>query len=103
VGTKIPAENARRPNQREPNAKSLRARRSCGTKARCVKPPFQRIPLAEGQRPLRHTHGSHALNGRPGGKGVPAASGTTSGYLTTARDARLAAMKGFDEKDDRRR
>jgi len=48
---------------------------------------------------FRHTHGSHALNGRPGGKGVPAASGTTSGYLTTARDARLAAMKGFGEKD----
>ena len=58
---------------------------------------------------LRHTHGSHALNGRPGrGSGVPiqvvqnnlghASIGTTSGYLTTERDARLAAMKGFGEK-----
>ena len=57
---------------------------------------------------FRHTHGSHALNGRPGGKGVPiqvvqnnlshASIGTTSGYLTTERDARLAAMKGFGEK-----
>ena len=54
---------------------------------------------------FRHTHGSHALNGRPGRKGVPvqvvqnnlghASIGTTSGYLTTERDARLAAMKGF--------
>jgi len=57
---------------------------------------------------FRHTHGSHALNGRPGGKGVPiqvvqnnlghASIGTTSGYLTTERDARLAAMKGFGDK-----
>ena len=58
---------------------------------------------------LRHTHGSHALNGRPGDDGgVPiqvlqnnlghASIGTTSGYLTTERDARLAAMKGFGEK-----
>jgi integrase len=57
---------------------------------------------------FRHTHGSHALNGRPGGKAVPiqvvqnnlghASIGTTSGYLTTERDARLAAMKGFGEK-----
>ena len=57
---------------------------------------------------FRHTHGSHALNGRPGGKSVPiqvvqnnlghASIGTTSGYLTTERDARLAAMKGFGEK-----
>ncbi len=57
---------------------------------------------------FRHTHGSHALNGRPGGKGVPiqvvqnnlghASIGTTSGYLTTERDARLAAMKGFGER-----
>ena len=56
---------------------------------------------------FRHTHGSHALNGRPGGKSVPiqavqnnlghASIGTTSGYLTTERDARLAAMKGFGE------
>jgi len=62
---------------------------------------------------FRHTHGSHALNGRPGGKGVPiqvvqnnlghASIGTTSGYLTTERDARLAAMKGFGEKNIRRR
>lgn len=54
---------------------------------------------------LRHTHGSHALNGRPGQSGVPiqvvqnnlghASVGTTSGYLTTERDMRLAAMKGF--------
>jgi Fic family protein len=62
---------------------------------------------------FRHTHGSHALTGRPGGKGVPiqvvqnnlghASIGTTSGYLTTERDARLAAMKGFGEKNVRRR
>jgi integrase len=32
-----------------------------------------------------------------------ASIGTTSGYLTTDRDARLAAMKGFGEKDARRR
>lgn len=58
---------------------------------------------------FRHTHGSHALNGRPGtGKGVPiqvvqnhlvhASIGTTSGYLTTERDGRLAAMKGFGDR-----
>jgi integrase len=57
---------------------------------------------------FRHTHGSHALNGRPGNKGVPiqivqkqfghASIGMTSGYLTTERDARLAAMKGFGAK-----
>ncbi len=57
---------------------------------------------------LRHTHGSHALNGRPGETGVPiqvvqnnlghASIGTTSGYLTTERDMRLAAMRGFGEK-----
>ena len=57
---------------------------------------------------LRHTHGSHALNGRGDDGGVPiqvvqnnlghASIGTTSGYLTTERDARLAAMKGFGEK-----
>ena len=62
---------------------------------------------------FRHTHGSHALNGRPGGKGVPiqvlqnnlghASIGTTSGYLTTERDARLAAMKGFGDKPRRAR
>ena len=55
---------------------------------------------------FRHTHGTHALNGRPGeGNAVPvqvvqnnlghASLGTTSGYLTTERDMRLAAMKGF--------
>ena len=55
---------------------------------------------------LRHTHGTHALNGRPGeDDGVPiqvvqnnlghASMGTTSGYLTTERDMRLAAMRGF--------
>ncbi len=57
---------------------------------------------------LRHTHGSHALNGRPGEQGVPiqvvqnnlghASIGTTSGYLTTERDMRLAAMKGFGQR-----
>ena len=57
---------------------------------------------------LRHTHGSHALNGRPGQSGVPiqvvqnnlghASVGTTSGYLTTERDMRLAAMKGSGAK-----
>jgi len=57
---------------------------------------------------LRHTHGSHALNGRPGETGVPiqvvqnnlghASIGTTSGYLTTERDLRLAAMRGFGAK-----
>jgi len=46
-------------------------------------------------------------------KGVPiqvvqnnlghASIGTTSGYLTTERDARLAAMKGFGEKNARGR
>ncbi|NUZ09111.1 phage integrase family protein [Piscinibacter koreensis] len=54
---------------------------------------------------LRHTHGSHALNGRTGQSPVPiqvvqnnlghASIATTSGYLTTERDARLAAMRGF--------
>ena len=55
---------------------------------------------------FRHTHGTHALNGRPGeGGGVPvqvvqnnlghASIGTTSGYLTTERDARLSAMRDF--------
>lgn len=54
---------------------------------------------------LRHTHGSHALNGRPGHAPVPvqivqnnlghSSIGTTSGYLTTERDARLKAMQGF--------
>ena len=57
---------------------------------------------------LRHTHGSHALNGRLGETGVPiqvvqnnlghASIGTTSGYLTTERDMRLAAMQGFGAK-----
>ena len=60
---------------------------------------------------FRHTHGSHALNGRPGGKAVPiqvvqnnlghASIGTTSGYLTTERDARLAAMKDFGDNRHR--
>ena len=54
---------------------------------------------------LRHTHGTHALNGRKGHAPVPvqivqnnlghASIGTTSGYLTTEREARLAAMEGF--------
>ena len=57
---------------------------------------------------FRHTHATHALNGRPGEGGtVPiqvvqnnlghASIGTTSSYLTTERDARLAAMRGFGE------
>lgn len=54
---------------------------------------------------LRHSHASHALQGRPGRAPVPiqvvqnnlghASIGTTSGYLTTERDARLRAMQGF--------
>ena len=54
---------------------------------------------------LRHTHGSHALNGRPGKAGVAiqivqnnlghASIGTTSGYLTTELGARLEAMMDF--------
>lgn len=55
---------------------------------------------------FRHTHGTHALNGRPGEENaVPvqvvqnnlghASLGTTSGYLTTERDMRMAAMRGF--------
>ena len=62
---------------------------------------------------LRHSHGSHALNGRPGEAGVPiqvvqnnlghASIGTTSGYLTTERDMRLAAMKGFGDGASRGR
>ena len=58
---------------------------------------------------FRHTHGTHALNGRPGqGDAVPvqvvqnnlghASLGTTSGYLTTERDVRLAAMRRFGER-----
>jgi integrase len=54
---------------------------------------------------LRHTHGTHAANGRPGHPPVPiqvvqnnlghASIGTTSGYLTTERSSRLQAMEGF--------
>ena len=55
---------------------------------------------------FRHTHGTHALSGRPGkGNAVPvqvvqnnlghASLGTTSGDLTTERDTRRAAMKRF--------
>ncbi|SCK08998.1 Site-specific recombinase XerD [Variovorax sp. HW608] len=54
---------------------------------------------------LRHTHGTHALNGRPGHAPVPiqviqnnlghASIGTTSGYLTTEKQERLRAMQGF--------
>lgn len=54
---------------------------------------------------LRHTHASHAVNGRPGRAGVPvhviqqnlghASLATTSGYITTERDLRMAAMAGF--------
>ncbi len=60
---------------------------------------------------LRHTHGSHALNGRPGRmNAVPiqvvqnnlghASIGTTSGYLTTERDARLTAMEAFNDAEE---
>ena len=54
---------------------------------------------------LRHTHGSHALNGRPGHAPVPiqfvqnnlghASVGTTSGYLQTELEDRLAVMEKF--------
>ncbi|WP_213959433.1 phage integrase family protein [Variovorax sp. dw_954] len=54
---------------------------------------------------LRHSHGSHALQGREGRAPVPlqivqnnlghASVGTTSLYLTTERDERLKAMRGF--------
>lgn len=54
---------------------------------------------------LRHSHGSHALQGRAGQHPVPiqvvqnnlghASVGTTSMYLTTERDERLKAMRGF--------
>jgi len=58
---------------------------------------------------FRHTHGTHALNGRPGeDNAVPvqvvqnnlghASLGTTSGRLTTERDLRLAAMKRFGDR-----
>jgi integrase len=60
---------------------------------------------------LRHSHGTHALNGRPGHDAVPlqvvqnnlghASIGTTSGYLTTERQARLQAMQGFWGKGKR--
>lgn len=54
---------------------------------------------------LRHSHGSHALQGREGQAPVPiqvvqnnlghASVGTTSMYLTTERESRLAGMQGF--------
>jgi len=54
---------------------------------------------------LRHSHGSHALQGREGQTPVPiqvvqnnlghASVGTTSMYLTTERDERMKAMRGF--------
>ncbi|WP_213959752.1 phage integrase family protein [Variovorax sp. dw_954] len=54
---------------------------------------------------LRHSHGSHALQGREGQAPVPlqivqnnlghVSVGTTSLYLTTERDERLKAMRGF--------
>lgn len=58
---------------------------------------------------FRHTRGTHALNGRPGENNtVPvqavqnnlghASLGTTSGYLTTERDMRFAAMKQFADR-----
>lgn len=56
---------------------------------------------------LRHSHGSHSLNGRPGHPPVPvqivqnnlghASIGTTSGYLQTEIEDRLSAMEGFWE------
>ena len=56
---------------------------------------------------LRHSHASHALQGRAGRPPVPiqivqnnlghASVGTTSGYLTTEREARMQAMEGFWE------
>ena len=56
---------------------------------------------------LRHTHASHAVNGRAGRAGVPvqvmqqnlghASLATTSHYITTERDLRMAAMAGFFE------
>ena len=65
--------------------------------------------LAQGQHALATAHARiAALNGRSGEQGVPiqvvqnnlghASIGTTSGYLTTERDMRLAAMKGFGVK-----
>lgn len=60
---------------------------------------------------LRHTHASHAVNGRDGHSPVPvvivqanlghASIGTTSGYLRTERDKRLQAMEGFWRKSDK--
>lgn len=57
---------------------------------------------------LRHSHGSHALQGRAGQHPVPiqvvqnnlghASVGTTSMYLTTERDERMKAMRGFWRK-----
>ncbi|WP_241660945.1 phage integrase family protein [Variovorax guangxiensis] len=57
---------------------------------------------------LRHSHGSHALQGRAGQHPVPiqvvqnnlghASVGTTSMYLTTERDERMKAMRGFWKK-----
>lgn len=54
---------------------------------------------------LRHSHASHALQGRARRPGVPiqvvqnnlghASVGTTSGYLTTEREERIMAMHGF--------
>lgn len=54
---------------------------------------------------LRHSHGSHALQGRPGHAAVPiqvvqnnlghASVGTTSGYLKTEKESRLQAMSEF--------
>ncbi|RZL94911.1 MAG: integrase, partial [Variovorax sp.] len=59
---------------------------------------------------LRHSHGSHALQGREGRTPVPiqvvqnnlghASVGTTSMYLTTERDERMKAMRGFWSKQD---
>lgn len=53
----------------------------------------------------RHSHGSHALQGREGQTPVPlqivqnnlghVSVGTTSLYLATERDERLKAMRGF--------
>ncbi len=58
---------------------------------------------------LRHTHGSHAINGRNGRGAVDllvvknnlghASLQTTSGYLTTERDQRIRAMEEFWRAD----
>ena len=60
---------------------------------------------------LRHTYASHAVNGSPGQAAVPlqimqsnlghASPATTTGYITTERDVRIEAMRGFFAEDER--